>query len=178
MYVPWQPIDVVKQGRIRWNRRKTWTARTSFFTDQTKWVVEPAQAPFITGFGVLVSKVHYKYSGVTPELRTIYGGLTHDLIRILGKYKIKEDPLWKNFAKYPYWRGYWSYRVANDLFNKVIGRSNGAITAASTRLAESNLSPAERRKINNMISSKNNMICIYDFRRDFLYKPKLNASKY
>ncbi|MCD4698248.1 MAG: hypothetical protein K8S16_18640 [Bacteroidales bacterium] len=133
--------------------------------------MEPAHAPFVTGFGVLVSKVHNKYSGMTPGLWTIYNNLTHDLSRILAKYNIKESSMWKAMASNPYWRGYWGYRVANDLFNKVIGRSNRAIVSASARLAESNLSPAERRKINEMIRRSNNMICIYDFKRDFLYKP-------
>lgn len=171
MYVPWQPLDIVKQGRIRWNRGKAWRARYGFFINQTRWVVEPAHAPYITGFGVLVSKVHYKYTGLTPGLRTIYGGLTHDLIRILAKYNIKEDSYGKAIASNPWMRGIIGYTVANDLFNKVIGRSNRAITSASARLAESNLSSAERRKINEMIRRSNNMICIYDFKRDFLYKP-------
>lgn len=171
MYVPWQPLDVVKQGRIRWNRGRTFRARYGFHINETYWVREPAHAPFITGYGVLVSKVHYKYSGLTPGLRTIYGDLIHDLIRILAKYNIKEDSRWKAVASTPWVRGIIGYRVANDLFNKVIGRHNRAITSASARLAESNLSTAERRKINEMIRRSNNMICIYDFKRDFLYKP-------
>ena len=171
MYVPWQPIDVIKQGRIRWNRGKSWRARYALHNNHYYRVSEPQAAPFITGFGILVSKIHYKYTGVTPGLRTIYGGLIHDLIRILGKYNIREDSTWKAIAGSPWMRGYWSYVIANDLFNKVIGRHNGAIVAASTRLSESNLSSAERSRINKMIGSRNNMICIYDFKRDFLYKP-------
>ena len=113
MYVPWQPLDVVKQGRIRWNRGRTFRARTGLFINQTYWVVEPAHAPYVTGFGVLVSKVHHKYSGLTPGLLTIYSGFTHDLSRVLAKYDIKEDSvLWKAIAKNPFWRGYWGYRVS------------------------------------------------------------------
>lgn len=171
MYVPWQPIDVEKQGRIRWNRGRSWRAKYGIHNNHYYWVSEPQAAPFITGFGILVSKVHYKYLGVTPGLRTIYGGLIHDLIRILGKYNIKEDSKWKAIANSPFARGYWSYVIANDLFNKVIGRANRSITADTIRLAESNLSSADRRRINKKIGDRNNMICIYDFRRDFLYKP-------
>ena len=171
MYVPWQPIDVIQQGRIRWNRGRSWRARYGIHNNHYYWVSEPQAAPFITGFGILVSKIHYKYTGVTSGLRTIYGGLIHDLIRILGKYNIKEDSKWKAIASSPCARGYWSYTIANDLFNKVIGRANRSITADTIRLAESNLSSADRRRINMKIGSRNNMICIYDFRRDFLYKP-------
>lgn len=171
MYVPWQPIDVIKQGRIRWARGRSWRARTGMFINQTHWVVEPAHAPFVTGYGVLVSKVHYNYSGVTPALKTIYGGLTHDLIRILAKHNIKENAYGRAIAKNPWLRGIIGYKIASELFNKVIGRSNRAIVSASARLAESNLSPAERSKINREISRSNGMICIYDFRKDYLYKP-------
>ncbi len=171
MYVPWQPIDVIKQGRMRWNQGRSFRARYALHNDPITYVAEPEAAPFITGFGILVSKVHYKYTGVTPGLRTIYGGLIHDLIRILGKYNIKEDSTWKAVASSPWLRGYWSYVIANDLFNKVIGRANRSITADTIRLSESNLSSADRRRINKKIGNRNNMICIYDFKRDFLYKP-------
>ncbi len=171
MYVPWQPIDIIKQGRIRWNRGRSRRARYGIFFNQTHWVVEPAHAPYVTGYGVLVSKVHYKYSGVTPGLQTIYGGLTHDLIRILAKYNIKDDAYGRAIAGNHWLRGVIGYKIANDLFNKVIGRSNRAIVSASARLAESNLSPAERSRINKQIRSSNGMICIYDFRKDYLYKP-------
>ncbi len=171
MYVPWQPLDVIKQGRIRWNRRKMLQARTGLFFNQAYWVVEPAHAPFVTGFGVLVSKVNYKYSGMTPGLWTIYNNMTHDLSRILAKYDIKENSFWKAVASNPFWRGYWGYRVANDIFNKVVGRYNRVIVSASTRLSESDLSHTERRNINGMIRRSNSMICFYDFRKDILYKP-------
>lgn len=171
MYIPWQPIDVVRQGRIRWNRRKSFHARFAFFTNQTYWVAEPDFAPFVTGYGVLVSKVNYKYTGVTRGLRTIYDGLVPELNGLIRKYNIKEDASWDHIAHDPFWSGYWGYRIANDLFNRVIGRSNRAIVAASARLAESNLSFEDRIKINEMIRRSNSMICMYDFKMDFLCKP-------
>lgn len=171
MFVPWKPLDAVKQGRSRWKRGQSWRRKAGLFTNQTYWVVEPAQAPFITGYGVLIAKVYHKYSGVTPGLKSIYGGFTHDLIRILAKYNIKDDKTGKLIANNSFIRGYYAYRISSDLFNKVIGRSNRAIVSASARLAESNLSYTERKRINNMIRRSNSMLCLYDFKRDYLYKP-------
>ena len=171
MYVPWKPLDIVKQGRERWNRRKSWRARYGLHNNPVYWVVDPKFAPFVTGYGVLVSKVYHKYSGVTPGLQRIYDGFTHDLIRVLAANNIAENDYGKALAANAWLRGSIGYKVAGDLFNKVIGRSNRAIVSASARLAESNLSNAERKKIENMIANSNNMICIYDFDRDYLFKP-------
>jgi hypothetical protein len=172
MYVPWEPIDVIRMGRIKWQRGNTTRARYGLFINQYYWKVEPAFAPFITGYGVLVSKVYYNYSGVTPELKAIYNGLIYSLSRILSRHNIEKNAFWEKIhLSNPFLRSYWSYRVATDLYNDVIGRSNRAITAASARLSESNLSAAERFRIERMISRSNSMICMYDFKRDYLYKP-------
>lgn len=171
MYIPWKPLDIVKQGRERWNRRKSIRAQYALHNNPIYWVVEPKFAPFITGYGVLVAKKYHRYSGVTPGLQQIYNGFIHDLIRILAKNNIAENDYAKALATNEYLRGYIGYKVAGDLFNKVIGRSNRAIVSASTRLAESNLSATERKKIENMIASSNNKICMYDFDRDYLFKP-------
>lgn len=169
-YVPWQPLDAVKQGRDRWNRLKSLQRKTGFFTNQTYWVAEPAMAPFVTGYGVLVAKVCHKYTGITPDLWRVYNGIVHQLARILAPHNF-DGPAGKLYAQNSMLRGPIAYKIAGDLFNRVVGSSNRAIMANSARLAESNLSSAERAKILASIRNSNRLICMYDFQRDYLRMP-------
>jgi hypothetical protein len=172
MFIPWQPIDVIREGRERRKRLRHWQKRYGLFIDHTYWVVEPAQAPFITGYGVLVSKIYHKHKGITPDLQGVYGDIIHDLARVLAKYNISDkNEKWKRLAKSSIFRRIIAYKVSSDLFNKVVFRSNRAIYGDSVRLSESNLSAAERSRIKMKIRKSNNKICIYDFKKDYLYKP-------
>ena len=165
MYIPWQYLDVVKQGRERWNRRKTITARYGLHMDPFKWSVEPRFAPMITAYGVLIARVYHKYT-VTYDCHQIFKGFTYNLLRILAKRNISNNDYSRSIAQHSWLRGSVGYAVASDLFNSVVGRSNSTIVAASTRLAESNLSLAQRKAIEDQIRKSNRMICFYDFDRN------------
>jgi len=170
-FVPWKSKDVVNYGRAIWNRRKHWQRRYGIFTSHSKWVVEPAMAPLITAYGVLVSKVWHKEK-VGADLMSIYGGFTHDLANLLAKEKWNEtNRFGKKIASVSWVAGTIGYRFAHDLWNKANARSIRAIVSAATRLAESNLSSSERSRIESMIRQSSNMVCIYDFSSNRLYKP-------
>lgn len=122
----------------------------------------------ITAYGVLVARVYHKYNA-TYDCHQIFKGFTYNLLRVLAKRNIGNNEYSRNIAQVPWMRGFVGYAVASDLFNSVIGRSNSAIVAASTRLAESNLSLAQRKAIQDQIRKSNGMVCFYDFDRDYLY---------
>ena len=172
MYVPWKAEDVVRHGRIIWNRRKTWTAKLGLHMNPYYYSVEPKFAPVFTAYGMLISQFYHQNPKLPADLQYIYNNFTHDLIRILAlKNIVKGNEFCNNLEANAMLRGGVGYEIGGDLFNKVIGRSNRAIVSASARLAESNLSSYERSKIEAKIRSSNKMICVYDFGRNRLYKP-------
>ena len=172
MYVPWKPEDVVAHGRIIWNRKHSFWARSGFHFNLAYYVLEPKFAPLFTAYGMLVSKFYHEKNSLPPDLQYIYNNFTHDLIRILAlKNIVQGNTFCRNLESNVRLRGGIGYQIGGDLFNKVIGRSNRAIVSASARLAEGNLSGAERIRIESQIRQSNRMICIYDFSRNRLYKP-------
>lgn len=172
MYVPWKPKDVARHGRIVWNRRKSLQRKTGFFFNQAYHVLEPQFAPVFTGYGMLIAEFYHKTSPLPADLQYIYNNFTHDLIRILAQKNIvQHTEFCKQLEKNARLRGGVGYLIGGDVFNKVIGRSNRAIVAASSRLAEDNLSPSERARLEQQIRNSNKMIVMYDFGRKRLYKP-------
>ena len=78
-YVPFKPIDVVSQGRLRWNRRKHWLVRSAGDKVTLQAVGKHRLAVVAVGGHPIAATVAHPHAG-----------RTHQASRLMASYRISQ----------------------------------------------------------------------------------------